>query len=454
MSTDLTTIDQKEANEFLTDTIFDYFDMMGYLRIIYGTNGQIPGFSMKNANKAPISLIKNIAKQRVRKISDATSFLSDYIKKLKKDFEGLSFHEFYAKISIDEKLSDGEKLALFFLLYHEDYQENANKIQENINHKLPPLSNLLSLSLTEKMKSLHAVGKSHEFLDETDFNEFFELDESVIPDDEENLKEKLKKNPLPPTDEGKYLTLYKYFLEEADEWEDDEKVGFLQLVLGDLFSFLQFVADVRKEEKQELEEKLEEKEKAYDELKETSKTQLKKISSLENKLDLYKDELDDLVLKYGLLSNRNEGQMKEIKRLSDLNQTYLKNIEKLRSEKAKMKLEHQETKPENVYLFENEKLYFITKAKSDKFPIFFTDDQMIHLSEGDDLNEILEGKEEDAIYFFNVDGISTRESFKLERPLKTNNLTYRLVSGGIENIIRKIIYYLEGELRDEVKEKH
>src|SRR5690606_40819611 len=55
------------------------------------------------------------------------------------------------------------------------------------------------------------------------------------------------------------------------------------------------------------------------------------------------------------------------------------------------------------------------------------------LEEVKDLNAILEMNGKESVYFINVDGISTRDSFKLEQPLKRQGLTYRLVSGGFEN---------------------
>src|SRR5699024_6018232 len=114
MSIDLSTIDQKEANDFLVYTLFDNLDTKGYLDIIYGTKGQVAGFTRKNAFKAPSTLIKNIAKQRVKKIADATEFLTKYTNKVRGKYEDYPFHEFYAKVTTDEKLNDGKKLALFF----------------------------------------------------------------------------------------------------------------------------------------------------------------------------------------------------------------------------------------------------------------------------------------------------------------------------------------------------
>ena len=265
------------------------------------------------------------------------------------------------------------------------------------------------------------------------------------------LKEKLNNETLPTPNKGYYLSVFEYFLNERENWEDSEKTAFLQLVIGDLMSLI--------EKKVNTVMKLEEKNHERLQLIENSNKQADTISSLEKEVRQYKDEIDDLELKINLLLQQSEEQKKEITRLGEKNDTYRKKIQIHQSNYVKLQEKYNEQKKvenklKEIYFFQKEKLYFISKIKSDEFSLFFTDDQLIYLHDNVDLNEMIKKKDDDAIYFINVDGVSTRESFKLEKPLKENGCIYRVVSGGVVNIIRKIIYYLEGEFRYEVKEKH
>lgn len=459
MPKELTTVDQKEANNFLIHTLFDYLDAIGYLSIIYSTKGQVPGFTKKNALKAPLSLIKNIARQRVKRITDASKFLFNYTKRAREQYKNLTFQEFYAKINVDDKTTEGEKLALFFLLYQEDYKLHLEKIQENIKHERPPLTGILSLSLAEKLSTLHSVSYQIDKLEKINYADHFKLDEKIDHDNLVNnltLNEKIKLNPLPPPNRGYYLSVYNQYLNESDQWKDSEKTAFLHLVIGDLLRLVENQSQIHNEENKKIQAELHSKQNEYLQMKEIIQKKDTKISSLELKLQDAMKKVADLEAEIDIRSNETEERTKEIK---ILNETYEKNIEKLKSDYAQLeKLNKALTEERNKFgkmsLFKNEKLYLITKIMNEKFAMILADDQLIHLSKDVDLDDVIKTKEEDAIYFLNVDGISTRESFKLEQPLKNNQLIYRLVSGGIENIIRKMIYYLEGELRDEVKEQH
>ncbi|NLP47172.1 MAG: hypothetical protein GX347_09060 [Epulopiscium sp.] len=458
MSSDLKSINRKDASKFLSDILFDYLDTHGYLGIIYGTRGQIPGFTKKNASKAPITMIKNIAKKRVRLLSDATKFLDNYTMKVSDNYQGLKFEEFYTKIQTDGEVTEGEKVALFFLLYQDEYQKKLDRIKENIKYNRLPLTNIISLSLIKKLRSIYVISENGKINNTTKFNELLEIDKetfNIIESKNITLKDQLENNTLPPINKGHYLALYKTFLRESDKWEEEEQIVFLKLVINDSLRLLDKQFDENKNLKTNFENELENTQKENFQLDEKLKTYKNKQSLLQTKISKLNDNIDDFKHKYSLLNRQYDELKKENMRLIDVNNSFNEKLEKLQVNNNELKKEYnRQVDLQKLHLFKNDNIYLMTKIKDDKFSVFFTEDQIIQLNNDTELLENIHIKEHDAIYFLNIDGISTRESFKIENPLIENKLTYRIVSGGIKNIIRKVIYYLEGELRNEVKEKY
>lgn len=457
MTTELLKIDKNEANSFLINTLFDYLDSENYLDIIYGTKGQVPGFTKKNAAKAPKTLIKNIAKQRVKKLTNALQFLTKYTIEFIDDYKDLTFHEFYPKIHIDSNLTDGQKLALFFILFNEEYKEYKEIINKNIKENLSPLANILPQSFSEQLETVHSFSNERELIKDIKISEYFDLDKKWLF--EEEMVKKWRSIYLPPPDEGYYLYIYKNSREEIESWNADESVTFLKLVIGDFISLVKKQTASYEEIFKGLKDEIEFLKNENIRLNKSVDSQIENNASLEKEIENYTKELDKLHKMNSKLSGIIEEKEKSIKELNEKITQYLKNLDTLKEKNEDLKRRYEEKKKEGkrleeINLFRSEDFYFITKMDVEKYKPFFSNDQLISLEEVKDLNAILKMNGKESVYFINVDGISTRDSFKLEQPLKRQGLTYRLVSGGFENVMRKIIYLLEGELKYEIKEKY
>lgn len=292
---ELERIDKIEANDFLKNVLFDYLDIHSYIDLIYGTRGQVPGFTKKNAYKAPDMLIKNIAKQRVKKLSKSTQFLVKYIFDITEDFVDLSFEEFYMKVNFDKKLNDGQKLALIFLLFNEEYQKYKEKIIENIKNNIPPLTSLITLDINEQLNTLLLLSNAETLINEINYENLLDLDEEWLQNDKEtNLIKKLETISLPPPDSGYYLMLFKRNRQELDTLEEDLQSTIFQLIIGDLINLFKKQSDIFKEKLNNLIKEIEDYKKAHEKISDNINNQSDKIISLELQLKNYKKQLEEL----------------------------------------------------------------------------------------------------------------------------------------------------------------
>ncbi|WP_053217014.1 hypothetical protein [Virgibacillus senegalensis] len=438
---------KEKVYEFVNNQLIDLFNKEDYLRIVKITNGKIAGFSKKNFHKVPEGLLKNVARKQIQKIKNITKFLNTFIEH-RKDYFNLEVREFVVKIEGSE-LTEVEKLILFYVNYPEIYKQNMELIEYNIKEKKPCLHRIYKLSVTEKLEIFFNINKEklQENLNYVNFHN--EENKSLKNIKISSLREYLISESLPLLGEGFYLNMYKSFEEEWRSWEEKDQISFINLGIHDAiayyYSLLKQLEELKKQKKS-YEEKKKIEVKELNSLLSDKSEELKEVKDRNRQKE---DDINELLNEHIKLSEEYEEYKRGYKNIeSELSVT--KNL--LNSYKKEQIEIENKIQNSTSFLFENEKIYLFTKVRDSTFANYLEERQIIYFNKNTDLGEILANIEKDEVCFINFDGVSTKDSFQLERPFKEKNIIYRTVSGGAINIVRKIVYYLEGELHNETKE--
>lgn len=443
-------IDKIEANDFLVNYLFDYLGKEGYVLLIAYTGGNIPGFSRKNSFRAPESLLKNIARKRLWKVNNAIKYLNMYVGKLTSKYNELSLNEFFYQVNSDEKISKGQRFALFFMCYFEEYMAKKDLIERNIKTNKPPLNQIVTVSLSDQMKAIYSSEKSRLLKDITEILET-KQDKNYpnieIPNNK-TLRDILKDASLSNLNDGNYLKLFIHFNDELEEWGLDESSDFMKIVLLDFINLYKRHKGNHTKKIKKVNEELKSKQKRIDEIIDQTSQEIKQFKTKTSKMGEKKDELLKITKTQQKTINHLTSERDKYKH--DLQSEQLQNTQMMKQVRT---LEKQSIKSDPT-LLDGEKIYLFTKVKNKLFNHYFTNEQIVYFNNIDEIQAKILSCSQEAIYFINFDGIPTKESFRIESSFQDKKLTYRIVSNGIKNIVRSIIYYLEGELRHEIKEEN
>lgn len=436
--------------DLLREQLINISNKEDSLRILRLTGGKIAGFSQKKFYKAPEGLIKNTAKKQMQKIKDINEFLESFIE-IKKGFSGLQVNEFIIKINLERTMTDFEKLTLFYLNYPDLYSTSVDLIRQNMNKGEPLLKGVVEIPLSNKLEALSNL-KIREYEQHLRFINFHhpnktELKKVIRNVNDDPLYSVLTNGSFLITINGFYLNLIEEFKDELEEWSVKDYISLIKLGLQDAIAFCHDLIV----QNEELKNRTENNEKNLNnELKDVSDSLNEKVgesNELKSIINKMEDEIYELNDQYIKLSDKNDKNKDIIKDLK--NELYIH--ERKMSSLQKSQLNN---KPENqTTLFNNEKVYLFSKVKNSMFTNYLDNNQIIYFDKIKEIEEKLNELENDAVCFVNFDGVNSKETFQIEKPFNDANITYRVVSNGVKNIVRKIIYYLEGELHNEANKK-
>lgn len=440
------------------------FDKNEYLSIAKRAKPKIPGFTPKKFSNVPFTLLKNHTSKKLLKISNLDGFFNDFLEFELTRYSNLVLQDFIVKADM-ESLSPAKKLALFFVLFQEQYKEHKPTIEENIANQSDPFDSLFSFkpTLAQKLgimfesvqdatrKLLTEVASMSDDVTKDNLDRFFGDAEG------ETLKEILLEKNVEADQFGLFNRMLVDFNDEINEWNDNEKATFFQLVLYEtaILNKLLHTAGVEgieshDEERNELEKK---NKKAFEQFqKEKDVVDQKLNTEIQHKKELEKE----LKLRDGTNDELNQ----TIKKL----QTELKIVSSEKDEIIMINKQLNRVNKESEA--EKNDTYMGLFEKESRFCLItLIDDPMYHLflkqGEGqflyvNTINDAIEALHKGDLYkhkiiYINTDGLTTKDQFMLENELSSIGAAYRFVSDGPLHIIKKIIYYLEGDMRYEIK---
>lgn len=443
-------INSEKTKEFLENYLIPCFEKKDYLKVIKLEKVKIPGFSEKNYHKVPDQLLKNTALKHMKKIKNLEEFLDKYISKEKDKYSDDSIEQFIAELQMNNH-SKGEQLVLLYLKFPVEYELKLDFIEQNIKENKPPLEGVFDISFSGKVDAISNI--KHSWIDEK-LDKLLESEIFTFTDLKNNtninFETLLKSSQVPVLGSGEYLNIYRNDQSKLDDSKYNYKdiLALQRMVIYDSIQILDKLVDKYKELqliKDDIELKFNN-EKLKTEKLLNNKNQ--EITNLRNETKLLKEEINKLKKEKETIEKSHKITDNRVKELEGEILKYEENIEKEQKELENIKA-HTKTLFINK-LFNNESILFITKVKDTLFEHSFTNEQLFYIENLNNLKGKLK-KNTQNIHFINLDGISTKESFLIEKMYKDTNITYRLISGGAPRVLRKIIFYLEGELHNEVK---
>ncbi|WP_062198184.1 hypothetical protein [Massilibacterium senegalense] len=407
----------EDFTRFLTEE--EYRMLADSLRI------QIPGF--KNNERVPIPLLQRSVSNKLRRDVNIPSFLSTSLDKYSKPYENNTYSEFLYKLELNKEISNAMKLALFFHLYPEKYEESRIKMIENLECNYSMFQGMLAndLHFDNKIQTLSEL--SLECVQE---NAELILESITIKEGKAETIETFIIDQYDSYEEGDFLY---YFVKQKQEWEHFEPAlcsAFLQLVLKESLQMngmlLKDIAESTKQIEQLKEQKKKQQEK-WERLLEERKSLEKQVEIATNQVDVMQHKMEMQQIKH----------IEEIRNLQfELKEWKEKELEKVL-----------QTKPPMIEpLFLSENFYFFTKEWNELFRYYFTDSHMLTFQHVQDLQiELNKEKYREQLIFVNSNQLSNRQQFLLEKEFESAHIPYRFVHGSLLEIIKKIAFYLEGE---------
>lgn len=386
---------------------------------------QIPGF--KNNERVPIPLLQRSVLNKLRRDVNIPSFLSTSLDKYSKPYENNTYSEFLYKLELNEEISNAMKLALFFHLYPEKFEEARIQMIENLERNQPMFQGMLA--------------DDHHF--DNKLQTLGELSLECVQENAELILESINKK------EGKAETIETFIIDQYDSYEEGdflyyfvkqkEEWGHFEPALCS--AFLQLVLKESLQMNGMLLKDMAENTKQIEQLKEQKKKQQEKWERLLEEKKSLDEQVEITTKQVVVMQHEMETQQKK----------HIEEVRNLQFELKEWKEKELEmvthTKPPIIEpLFMSANFYFFTKEWNESFPYYFTDCHLLTFQHAQDLQiELNKEKYREKLIFVNSNQLSNRQQFLLEKEFESAHIPYRFVHGSLLEIIRKIAFYLEGE---------
>ncbi|MCO7176986.1 hypothetical protein ACFP7A_13100 [Sporolactobacillus kofuensis] len=438
-------------------TVTDFFELCShqdFINLAMRNNIKIPGFMAKNYYKVPLPLLKNNVIKQIKKKKSQINLLKDHINVLLKQYKDLDVEVFLHKIQLDQEISDSQAFAFFVLNYNHDFFENRELIEQNIaNHNtfyksvinesfVDIIQSMAQISNKKFQTQLNSLLNDHPMKNE--WTSFFEQANS--------LKERLD-SEFPKVNEGYYLKIVCDCVNEYSKWSVSEREALFQLALQDAT----FLSDYYRVSCNELITQKEVQKKDIERLTRKIKKQNKVLSDTQVDLEEKQKKINELSSEIEERENENKDLEKTVnKYLSELNESAKKTKmleQDLEISMAKMEnIENERDRVKGSLKLFTEDFLLISIIDKKLFNQCLNDSQYVLLNNPEDIIAKVEEMKnvDEKILFINTDGINSKFQFKIEKYLIGNSLNYRFISGGPNRVIRKLIYFFEGDKINEI----
>src|SRR5699024_7916399 len=281
------------------------------------------------------------------------------------------------------------------------------------------LYNIMDLSIKDKMKAILEMSSrnitehiENEILSETTSP----ANTDLLDKSNSSLIDILNGQSLPGPGEYYYLELFTQFNNDVHKMENEEKSLFYQLVMQDIMLHYETALRSEKETKSKLKEELENQQVM---LKQVEKQNRNKMSKLEQSLIEVKDELGNVKNKYTKAKSESTTEREKNKNILLDNERLEEQLTEIESKhkKAGQEIALLRKEKENITLFDNLNINLFTKENI-AFASYFSQHQIVYFKNSAEFEYYLEQQNNVGMNFVNMDGVSTRETFLLEKLLK------------------------------------
>lgn len=441
------TKEKEVARDIIKKQMLKCFEKDDYIEIARSSKVRIPGFTERNYHKVPNVLLKNAVEQRINNVRYFDQFIRQFVKHIKNSITIETIEQFIAQMMLYENITPAKKLVLFYQEFPEEYKDNIELINKNIAEKNFPLKDIVELSFK------HNAGVANESIEEKLKEYSQEILGYIHPESvprlfenepSEDIEVLLNNMTLPNPGDGHYIQTYNEFYNQIKSLPEQTLSIFKKLIISDLV----IIGSKLVKKHKDLEDTnttihknfIQKESEMNDDLKSHTST----IKELNKKINRLEGTLDENFKNQNKLIEEYELHIKALEKENEYTTKSLKQETKNREELELTLANYQQ----NI-LLQDEHIYFHTSVQADLFQMTFTKKQLVHFKNITDLRKEITNNSDDAIHFINCEGISVKDIFIIENLFRKLNKTYRLVSGRATQVIKKIIYYLEGELHYE-----
>ncbi|MDQ0917561.1 hypothetical protein [Paenibacillus sp. V4I5] len=423
-----------------------------YCQIIFGTftdqelfniaqilKPKIDGFGPKTLSKAPKQILRKKTIEKLNVMTDFEKFIrtfySPYLSKYK-DVKDTT--EMIWKMTLDQVPNAGKFVVLAehepeFFLAHQ------SMISENINKNIDPFEGIVKKpAFSKAAEMVFSPHFDEELLNKMKiaFHDLYENEKDLFEEFQSGkrvLLDFLIGNLNIINETGKYLLLASTTVNQWQMWDVESKLALLGLVHYDAIKLIMEQSNevnnlrilLTKNEKtiQKISEQRDKDKSGWDKQEEEFQKEIKDLQNISNQLKIFEDINKELKLEIEQKSQQ-VIHFEKNKNISMVNET----------------------------LINDDNIRIVTFQKSRGFEKYVPLEHIHYIQNDEDFNKLLLSYGElknNILWFVDLEGCPTKDSFKFEDTLRKHQAVYRIVSGDTTKLIRKIIYYIEGEMEYE-----
>lgn len=423
-------LEQKEAFDFTPwiPTVFQLLDDSEIMTAAKVVGTALPGFGPRSLHKAPKSMLRKKTLEKLANMAVPIKFVASLYKPLLALVKEVEEPQALLWKMNQDGVSSAAKLAALGLERPDYFQTIEQIVADNVKEKKDPFDGLVKTPELDEQVRLHVPMNLGPTLERVAAIEGT-LGKSVELTEGEALKQ--LKEHMYLNEVGTYVT-FAAKSEEWKQWETKDREAFLQLVMLDamnLVTYQHMEFDSHKDELQEANEKLEALGASKDEAEEEVLRLQERIAELEEQLKAQTKAKKDAE--------------KDLEAAKQAAHTATQSAAKAAAE----------AKPLPVYepILNDPRVKLVLFQERPDLSQYIYESSIVLLKSPKDVTTQIKkaGAESELLWFIESDRVSSKEMFQLEQTLRQNKAAFRFVSGGDAELIRKIIYNLEGDMNYE-----
>lgn len=384
---------------------------------------EVPGFSKKKLKNAPYIRLKPVISKFLDSLTELKQFFKGYTGSAYEEMEDYDYDTFLLEASLNENMSNTQKLVLLAILFPEQYEQNREQIVANIKNGNEAFLGLQEFSLKDILDVHIKKNESHFQQLLNQFLDHYVRHESLSTPFEFNT---FFSNEYEDLDQGQVLQVLNEIDLDESPLSTEERLAFHQLALNELMHISIEQINTQQKDVQEAQDGQQEAEAKVERLSKRKETLSQSIREKEKELKQLKQD-----------------HQAEVNKLT-------KQKDQIADELSKIRATHQKTLEDHAadtfdVIDDQDEFMFITPDHPDNFSKFIPDKMIYTYSTNRSFAEQFKSLPDHKLIFIDTKHVTSKEQMKIQRFLNQKSAPYKFVSGSPEKVFRKIIFYLEGD---------
>ncbi|GGD13966.1 hypothetical protein [Pontibacillus salipaludis] len=425
MTTDTKEISQEwlEIQKTVKQDFLNHVSKKEMAKIAQVFDLKVQGFSKKRLVSAPPPMLKQTITKFMDSLTDLRIFFRGFTGPFIEDMEAHEFSELILQASLEESMTDTQKMMIVAVLFPERYEDNRKRMIENVENGEDVFTGLQEFSLEEILKG-HA--QKHETTLPSLIDSFLEK-HTIIEDLPEELDlVSFFEKEYEEDHETEALQIVSEYDLNGEDYSSEELLPLYKLALHELITLADRTITKANEEREGA---------------------LHEKASAERKASRYYKRRDDLLRQLKEKEqDRQDGekdQREERLELQRQNETLERELEKVRQE-YKDAMKKKEDAEIDVFS-ELDDFLFITSERAERYDSFIPEKKLLTYNTDRSFSEQFKFIPENKLIFIDTNSLSSKAQLEVRKYLQQKQYSYKFVSGSPQSVFRKIIFYLEGD---------